>query len=45
MPIKVTGTLRITPQTKDLYLVDGQQQIQMSYSLENTIVEPFIATH
>lgn len=43
MPIKVTGTLRITPQTKDLYLVDGQQQIRMSYSLEDTIVEPFIA--
>ena len=44
MPIKVTGTLRITPQAKDLYLVDGQKKIEMSYTLEDTIVEPIIAT-
>lgn len=45
MPIKVTGTLRITPQTKDLYLVDGKKNIDMSYSLDNALVEPYIATH
>lgn len=45
MPINVTGTLRISQQTKDLYLVDGQKNIQMSYSLEDTLVEPFIANH
>ena len=44
MPIKVTGKLRITPQAKDLYLVDGQKKIEMAYTLEDTIVEPFIAT-
>lgn len=45
MPIKITGTLRVTPSTQDLYLVDGKKQIKMSYSLEDAIVEPFIATH
>jgi hypothetical protein len=45
MPIKITGTLRITPSTQDLYLVDGTKQIKMAYSLEDAIVEPFIATH
>jgi uncharacterized protein len=44
MPIKITGTLRITPSTQDLYLVDGKKEIKMAYSLENAIVEPFIAT-
>ena len=44
MPIKITGTLRITPELKDLYLVDGTKQIRMAYSLDNAIVEPFIAT-
>jgi hypothetical protein len=45
MPIKVTGTLRVTPQTKALYLVDGTKEIRMAYSLDNTKVSPFIATH
>jgi len=45
MPIHVTGTLRITPQTQKLYLVDGNLDVQMSYSLEGTSVEPFVATH
>lgn len=45
MPIRVTGMLRVTPQSKDLYLVDGQKNIEMSYSLEDAKVEPFIATH
>ncbi|MEG3755760.1 DUF3299 domain-containing protein [Psychromonas arctica] len=45
MPIKITGTLRITPEVKDLYLVDGNKKITMSYSLDNAIVEPYIATH
>ncbi|WP_166738804.1 DUF3299 domain-containing protein [Psychromonas algarum] len=45
MPVQVTGTLRITPQAKDLYLVDGERHIEMAYSLEDTKVEPFIATH
>jgi hypothetical protein len=45
MPIKVTGTLRITPQEKDLYLVDGQKNIEMSYTLEDTLVEPIISTY
>lgn len=44
MPIKITGTLRVTPSTQDLYLVDGKKQIKMAYSLEDAIVEPFIAT-
>ena len=44
MPIKVTGTLRITPQEKDLYLVDGQKNIEMSYTLEDTLVEPIVST-
>lgn len=43
MPINVTGTLRITPQSKDLNLVDGQMNINMSYSLDNTIITPLIA--
>lgn len=45
MPVQVTGTMRITPQDKNLYLVDGHKQIQMAYTLEDTLVEPFIATH
>jgi len=45
MPVTVTGMLRITPQEKDLYLVDGQKVIEMAYSLEDTLVEPHIATH
>ncbi|MEL0660960.1 DUF3299 domain-containing protein [Psychromonas arctica] len=45
MPIKITGTLRVTPSTQDLYLVDGKKQIKMAYSLDGAIVEPFIATH
>jgi len=40
LPIKVTGTLRIAPQEKDLYLVDGQKKIEMAYTLEDTIVTP-----
>jgi len=42
MPITITGTLRITPSTQDLYLVDGQKQIKMAYSLDNAKVEPFL---
>ena len=45
MPVKVTGTLRITPEVKELYLVDGKKEIHMAYSLDNTKVAPFIATH
>lgn len=45
MPVKVSGTLRITPQAKELYLVDGQKNIDMAYSLDNAIVAPFISTH
>lgn len=45
MPIKITGTLRVTPEVKDLYLVDGKKQVRMAYSIEDAIVEPFIATH
>lgn len=41
LPIKITGTLRITPQAKDLYLVDGKKSIEMSYSMENTLVERY----
>jgi len=44
MPIKITGTLRVTPSTQDLYLVDGKKQIRMAYSLEDATVKPFIAT-
>ena len=42
MPITITGTLRITPSTQDLYLVDGQKQIKMAYSLDDAKVEPFL---
>lgn len=45
LPVKITGTLRITPSTQDLYLVDGKREISMAYSLDNAIVEPYIATH
>lgn len=45
LPVKITGTLRITPSTQDLYLVDGKKEINMAYSLDNAIVKPFIATH
>jgi len=45
MPIKVTGTLRLTPSTQDLYLVDGKREIKMAYSLENTSVAPFVVTN
>lgn len=41
MPITVSGTLRITRQTQDLYLVDGSKRVEMAYSLENTIVAPY----
>jgi hypothetical protein len=41
MPITVTGTLRVTPQQQNLYLVDGTQNIEMAYTLEDTIVKPF----
>lgn len=44
MPISVTGALRITPQSKDLNLVDGQVNITMSYSLDNATIAPLIAT-
>ena len=45
MPIRVTGKLRVTPQEKDLYLVDGQKNVAMSYSINGAKVEPFLATH
>jgi hypothetical protein len=45
MPISVTGTLRVTQQQKHLYLIDGQKDIAMSYSIDDAKVEPFIATH
>lgn len=45
MPVRVTGKLLITPMTKDLYLVDGQKVIDMSYSMEGALVSPYIATH
>lgn len=45
MPVNITGTLRITPQAKDLYLVDGQKKIEMSYTLEDASVAPIIATY
>jgi len=41
MPITVSGILRITTQTQDLYLVDGSKQVEMAYSLEDTIVAPY----
>jgi len=44
MPIKATGKLRITAQSKELYLVDGQKKIEMSYRLDNATIEPYIAT-
>jgi len=44
LPVKITGTLRITPSTQDLYLVDGKREISMAYSLDDAIVEPHIAT-
>lgn len=43
--IKVTGKLLIKPQSQDLYLVDGQKEINMAYSIEDAKVEPFISTH
>ncbi|WP_157822425.1 DUF3299 domain-containing protein [Psychromonas sp. Urea-02u-13] len=45
MPIRVTGKLLTTAQQKDLYLVDGQKNIAMSYSIDGAKVEPFLATH
>ena len=45
MPIRVTGKLLVTPQEKDLYLVDGQKNISMSYSINSAKVEPFLAAH
>ncbi|MEH6453843.1 MAG: DUF3299 domain-containing protein [Psychromonas sp.] len=42
MPVRVTGTLRITPQTKELFLVDGQKGINMSYTIEAANVEPYL---
>lgn len=45
LPIKITGTLRITPQAKDLYLIDGKKNIDMSYSMEDTVVEPYERNH
>ncbi|GLS89891.1 hypothetical protein GCM10007916_09580 [Psychromonas marina] len=41
MPITVTGTLRITHQSQDLYLVDGSKNIEMAYTLEATNVAPY----
>ncbi|GLS90332.1 hypothetical protein GCM10007916_13990 [Psychromonas marina] len=38
MPIKVSGALRITAQSKNLNLVDGQKNIDMSYSLDNATI-------
>lgn len=45
MPIRVTGKLQVTQQEKDLYLVDGQKNIAMSYSIDSAKVEPFLSTH
>ncbi|GLS89757.1 hypothetical protein GCM10007916_08240 [Psychromonas marina] len=44
MPIKISGILRTTAQAKDLYLVDGQKNIDLSYRVDNALVEPFIGT-
>lgn len=41
MPITVSGILRITTQTQDLYLIDGSKQVEMAYTLEDTIVAPY----
>ncbi|PKF62998.1 hypothetical protein CW745_06115 [Psychromonas sp. psych-6C06] len=41
MPIVVTGQLRLKPQAKDLYLVDGSKRIEMAYSIEDATIEPF----
>jgi hypothetical protein len=43
--VTVTGTLRLTSQAKELYLIDGQKQIEMAYSLEDTIVEPYVSKY
>lgn len=38
MPIKVSGALRMTPQSKNLNLGDGQKNIDMTYSLDNATI-------
>ena len=40
-PVTVTGTLRVSSLSKDLYLIDGQKEIEMSYSLENTTLASY----
>jgi len=39
--VRVTGVLRLTPQQKALYLVDGKLSIDMAYSINDAAVEPY----
>jgi len=41
LPIQVTGMLRVEQQERDLYLVDGQKEITLSYTLEDATVKAY----
>jgi hypothetical protein len=41
MPIRVTGTLQTMEQSKNLYVVDGNKDIQMAYFIDDGIITPF----
>jgi len=45
MPVRVTGLLHATQQQKELYLMDGKQNVAMSYNINGAKVEPFLATY
>jgi len=42
MPVKITGKLQINQQSKELYLIDGSKEVDMSYSMDNAAVEPYL---
>jgi len=39
-PVLITGHLRAKPTSSELYLVDGQAQVPMGYSMQVVHVEP-----
>ena len=43
LPITITGKLNITPNTQDLYMVDGKKTVSMAYSMQDAKVENYQA--
>lgn len=45
MPVEVTGLLNIQQSEKELFMVDGNKNIEMAYSIDNATVTPAVSNH